>query len=458
MGKRGLTMNEQSKTFSDRDRAHHIHSFTNLSEHVRRSSLVIDRGEGVYLFDLDGRRYLDAMSSLWCVTLGYSEPRLIRAATEQLQCLPYSHTFRGRSHPKLIELAEKIVKLTPDHMTHVFFAGSGSEANESAIKMAWSYHKAKGQPKRRKIISRENAYHGSTIFATQLSGMPSMHRYQSIDTPEVLYAECPNFLTNAHPGESEEEFATRLAKKLEALVLSEGPDTIAALIAEPVMGVGGVILPPTGYFEKVQAILRRHGVLMIADEVICGFGRTGNLFGSITFEIKPDILTVGKGVSSAYSPLSATIVAEHVHDALVALTGNTGVFSHGFTYSGHPVSAAVALEALHILEERDIVGHVRSVTERFQRRLRQLQQNPHVTRARGVGLMGAFDIVRAKGRNESFDLSQARGNALMDRAEENGLFIRAVGDTIVVAPPLVISEAEIDTLFNRLRASLDVLH
>ena len=449
-------MNEQSQTIKDRDRAYHIHSFTNLSEHIRQQSLVIDRGEGIYLIDLDGRRYLDAMSSLWCVTLGYNEPRLISAAIEQMQRLPYSHTFRGRSHPKLVELAAKIVELAPDHLTHVFFAGSGSEANESAIKMAWSYHKAKGQPQRRKIISRENAYHGSTIFATRLSGMPVMHQYQSVETPEVLYTACPNFLVNARPGETEEEYATRLAMELEALIESETPNTIAAFIAEPVMGVGGVILPPATYFEKVQTVLHRHGVLMIADEVICGFGRTGNMFGSVTFGIQPDILTIAKGVSSAYSPLSAVIVAECIHSALIDLTERTGVFSHGFTYSGHPVSAAVTLEALNILEERDIVGHVRKVEKQFQRNLLQLQQNPHVKRARGIGLMGAFDLVRSKDQDESFDPSSSCGNTLMDSAEKNGLFIRAVGDTIVIAPPLVITESEIDELFTKLRASLNV--
>lgn len=451
-------MNEVNLALGQRDMEHHIHSFTNLSQHQQHGGMVIDRGEGVYLIDTNGNRYLDGMASLWCVTLGYSEPRLIRAATEQMQRLPYSHTFRGRSHPKLIELAEKIIELAPDHLTHVFFAGSGSEANESAVKLAWSYHKAKDQPQRRKIISRVNAYHGSTIFATRLSGMPSMHQYQNVDTPEILYTDCPNYLTDARPNESEEDYATRLAENLETLIQSENPETIAAFIAEPVMGVGGVILPPVTYFEKVQKVLSRHGILMIADEVICGFGRTGNMFGSDTFGIEPDILTVAKGVSSAYSPLSAVIVAGHIHDTLVDLTGKTGVFSHGFTYSGHPVSAAVALEALHILEERDIVGHVRKVGAHFQHHLQQLQQNPYVTRARGIGLMGAFDLLRAEDSEEGRGPRPACGDALMDRAEENGLFIRAVGDTIVIAPPLVITETEIEDLFKRLHGSLAVLY
>ena len=450
-------MKKTDLTLSRRDQKKHIHSFTDISRHHQAGGIVIEQGEGVYLIDTDGKRYLDAMASLWCVTLGYNEPRLIRAATEQMQRLPYSHTFRGRSNPKLIELAEKIIDFAPDHMSHVFFAGSGSEANESAVKIAWSYHKAKGQPQRRKIISRYNAYHGSTIFATRLSGMPGMHQYQNADMPEILYADCPNYLTNAQPDESEEDYAARLAGSLETLIQAEGPDTIATFIAEPVMGVGGVILPPVSYFEKVQAVLRRHGILMIADEVICGFGRTGNMFGSVTFGIEPDILTIAKGVSSAYSPLSAAIVAGHIHDALIDLTEKTGIFSHGFTYSGHPVSAAVALEALHILEERDIVGHVRKVGEYFQHKLRRLQQNRHVTRARGIGLMGAVDLVHSKDPDESFKPSLEQGNALMDKAEENGLFIRAVGDTIVIAPPLVISAAEVDTLFERFRGSLDVL-
>ena len=447
-------MNKSLHQYSNTDRSCHLHSFTDLSKHEKEGSVVIDHGEGIYLFDTDGVQYLDAMSSLWCATLGYSEKRLVKAAEKQLSTLPYSHTFRGRSHEKLIDLAEKVIEISPEHLTRVFFAGSGSEANESAIKMAWSYHKFNGNLQKRKIISRINGYHGSTIFATRLSGMPSMHEYLNADIPEVLYADLPNYLTEALDNETEPEFATRLASQLEKQILEEGPETIAAFIAEPVMGVGGVILPPHTYFEKIQAVLERYNILLIADEVICGFGRTGDMFGSVTFDLRPDILTVAKGISSAYFPISATLVTESIYSTLVQTTARKGVFSHGFTYSGHPVGAAVALEAIAILEERDIPGHVRVVGAKLQEEIQGLCDIDIVANPRGVGLMAGFDLFADSEKKVPFGKIVDAGALLMDIAEKHQLFIRSVGDTILIAPPLIITKAEIDELIRRLRIAL----
>ena len=447
-------MSDGQREYSDRDHRVHLHSFTDLSRQQKERAATIDHGSGIYLVDVEGKRYLDAMSSLWCTTLGYSEARLAKAAEAQFLRLPYSHSFRGRSHLKLIELAEKVVSIAPAPLSHVFFAGSGSEANESAVKMAWCYHKQCGHPGKRKIISRINGYHGSTIFATQLSGMPSMHEFSNAGALDVVYADCPNYHLAAKAVESEQDFATRMAAQLEALILAEGADTIAAFIAEPVMGVGGVILPPESYFAKIQAVLDRHDILLIADEVICAFGRTGDMFGATTFDIRPDILTVAKGMTSAYFPMSAALVTERIHAALLDASVRNGVFSHGFTYSGHPIGAAVALETIRILEERDILAQVRRVGARFQHALAECCQMEITARPRGVGLMAGFDLVQDKVTSDKFAADLLVGTRVMDTAESQGLFVRAVGDTIVLAPPLIITEAEVDDLFLRLRESL----
>lgn len=431
------------------DHRYHLHSFTHLQEYEQLQSVVIDRGEGVYLIDIKDNRYLDAMSSLWCATLGYSETRLIDAAYKQLSKLPYSHTFRGRSHKKLIQLAEKLVEISPVGLNKAFFAGSGSEANESAIKMAWTYHKFSGNPGKRKIISRINGYHGSTIFATQLSGMSQMHGFMNAEMREIIYANTPDYSDGAMPGESEIDFSRRLAAELEQQIQDEGPDTIAAFVAEPVMGVGGVIVPPEQYFPQIQRVLNRHNILLIADEVVCGFGRTGNLFGSTTFKLQPDMLTVAKGLSSAYFPISSVMVSEKIYETLVYATSQEGVFSHGFTYSGHPVGAAVGLETLTILEERNIVNHVRKVGQKFQDEINKLSEFDAIRNTRGVGLMAGFDVAVQNSKYASI-----AGNMLMEIAEQNLLFIRAIGNAIVLAPPLIITEAEIDELVKRLRLSI----
>lgn len=439
----------------ERDVAYHLHPFTNLKTHQSKGPLIIDRGEGVYLVDSTGRRYLDGMASLWCCALGYHEPRLIEAAHRQMQRLPYSHTFRGRSHETLIELAEKLVAIAPGRMSKAFFANSGSEATDTAVKIAWYYNHALGRPGKRKIIARRGGYHGSTIAAASLSGHDYLHRSFNLPLECILFADCPHHYRYAHGGEDEETFASRLAEGLEALIVREGPETVAAFIAEPVMGVGGVIVPPRTYFEKIQRVLTKYDILLIADEVICGFGRTGNMFGSMTFGIEPDMVIVAKSLSSAYFPISGLIVSGAIYDAMAEESGNIGVFGHGLTYSGHPVGAAVALETLKLYEERSILEHVRRVSPTFQRRLRAFAERPFVGEVRGVGLMGAIELVSNKATKERFPAEQRVGERVADVAEREQLFVRPIGDSIVMAPPLVIEDDVLHDLFDRLERAFD---
>ncbi len=438
----------------ERDIAHHLHAFTDPAAHERTGPLVIERGEGVYLIDEQGRRYLDGMASLWCCALGYNEPRLIEAAHRQLKQLPYSHTFRGRSHPAVSLLAEALLGAVGPPQSKAFFANSGSEANETAVKLAWFYNAARGRPEKRKIITREGAYHGTTVLAAALCGLPAMHEGFGFSTDCILRARCPHYYREARPGESEAQFASRLAQELDDLILAQDPATVAAFIAEPVMGVGGVIVPPAGYFEKIRPVLQRHDVLLIADEVICAFGRTGNFLGSETVGMRPDIITLAKALSSAYMPISATLVSERVYRAVRDEAGRRGIFSHGLTYSGHPVAAAVALEALAIYRERDIVGHVRTVGEHLRQGLQQFAARPLVGEVRGVGLMHAVELVADKSTREPFAGKHGLGAFLMDSAERQGLFVRAVGDTVIVAPPLIITKQEVDQLLRLFDAAL----
>ena len=436
----------------------HLHAFTDPGEHERRGPVIIERGRGIYLFDRDGQRYLDAMSSLWCCTLGYDDRTLIEAAYRQMQRLPYSHTFRGRSSPVSIELSERLVGMAPFAMSKVFFACSGSEANETAIKLAWNFHRANGQGSRRKILVHEGGYHGSTIFASALSGLPIVSEPAARGIADIVVVDRPHHRMNAGPGEDEEAFASRLAYRLEATIQHEGPQSIAALIAEPVMGVGGVIVPPRTYFEKIVEVLKRFGILVIADEVICGFGRTGSMFGSDAFGMTPDIMTVAKGISSAYFPISAVLVTEPVYRALLGRRSDGGgEFPHGFTNSGHPVGAAVALAAIAALEERNILENVRVSGTRFQDGLRRLSSRSRVAEVRGVGLMAAVQFRPDKGERRPTGARAGVGQQVADLAETEMLFVRAVGDTVVLAPPLIITPVQTDDLIERFSRAVDAL-
>lgn len=449
-------MTQVGNSASSRDIAYVLHPYTNLERHKTVGPQVISKGKGIWVYDEDGKPYIEGMAGLWCTSLGFDEPRLVEAAMRQMQALPFYHVFNAKSHNPAIDLAERLIEMAPVPMSKIFFANSGSEANDSAIKMAWYYNNALGRPEKKKIISRMKAYHGVTIASASLTGLPANHRSFDLPIDRILHTDCPHHYRFAEEGESEEEFATRLAESLERLIEQEGPETIAAFFAEPVMGAGGVIVPPKTYFEKIQPILKKHDILFVADEVICGFGRTGNMFATETYKLQPDIITVAKALSSAYLPISALFINEKVAGPIYRQSGEIGTFGHGFTYSAHPVSAAVAVETLKIYEERDTVGHVRSVMRRFQDGLRAFADHPMVGEVRGIGLVAGVELVRDKATKQSFDPKDGVGMYLAARALEHGLIIRAIpGDTITFCPPLIITAKEIDELVARFGKALD---
>jgi 4-aminobutyrate---pyruvate transaminase len=449
-------MRPAPNSLAAKDLAYTVHPFTDLARHAEQGPLIITRGEGIHVFDDDGNRYMEAMAGLWCVSLGYSEKRLVDAATRQLSTLPYNHIFTHRSTVPVIELAEKLIGIAPKPLARAFFANSGSEAVDSAIKLVWYYNNALGRPDKKVIIARRRAYHGVTVAGGSLTGLPMVHDDFDLPLARFRHTTTPYPYREQKDGESEAAFSARLARELEELILEIGPDQVAAFIAEPVMGAGGVIVPPEGYFQEVQAVLRRHDVLMIADEVICGFGRTGSMWGSETYGITPDILTCAKQLSSAYIPISAVLITEGIYRAIAEQSHRRGTFGTGFTYGGHPVAAAVALETLRIYEERDTIGHVREVAPRFQARLRALAGHPLVGEARGVGLVGALELVQDKAGRASFPLALKAAPQVVAKAMAHGLIVRALpGDIVAICPPLIISEAEIDDLFDRLGRALD---
>ena len=436
-----------------------LHPTTNLFTHRAVGPLILEKAEGIYVTDTQGKRYIEGLAGLWCTGLGYGNAEIVEAAREQMSKLSFTHLFGGRSHEPAVELAEKIKALAPCPTSKVFFTSSGSETNDSQIKLAWYYNNAIGRPKKKKIISRMRAYHGVTIASASLTGLPVFHADFDLPIAGILHTDCPHHYRNAEPGETEAEFATRLAASLEALIERENPDTIAAFIAEPIMGAGGVIVPPDTYFPKIQAVLKKHDIGFIADEVICGFGRTGNWWGSQTLGAEPTTVSMAKGITSAYFPLGALTVPENVYEAMVQESKKLGVFAHGFTYSGHPVGCAVANKTIEIYERIDIVGHVKRVTPTFQRRLRALADHPLGGEARGAGLLGGIELVRDKKTKQSFDPKIGLGAKVVALAQEQGLICRAVaGDTIGVCPPLVIKDDEINAMFDMLGKALDAAH
>jgi len=448
-------MNHLPNSTAERDIASLIHPATNLDTHQRTGPMVITRGEGIYIYDEAGRRYLDGLAGLWSASLGFSETRLAAAAARQMALLPYCSLFGGRSHNPAIDLAEKLLTMVPAGLDKVLFANSGSEANDQAVKLVWYYHNAIGKPRKKKIISRTRAYHGVTLYAASLTGLPPNHIDFDLPLGGVLRTDCPSFYHYGEAGETEADFVTRIVGNLEQLIIRENPDTIGAFIAEPVQGAGGVIVPPPGYFEQVQTILQRYGILFIADEVICGFGRTGGMFGCDTFAIRPDIMTVAKALSASYQPISATIVSNQIFEAMVQESRKLGFFGHGFTYAGHPVAAAVALETLKIYEERDIVGMVRAVAPHFQERLAALADHPMVGQTRGVGLLGSIEVVKNKAAKAGFPPEDGLPAVVSEKILARGLINRLNRDSIALSPPLIISHAEIDDLFDAIAGGLD---
>jgi 4-aminobutyrate--pyruvate transaminase len=440
---------------ASRDVATAIHPYTNLMAHQTEGPLVITEGDGVFVRGEDGKMYLEGLAGLWCVSLGFSERRLAEAAYRQMLKLPFYHTFAHKATDIGIELAEKLLSIAPVPMTKVFFVNSGSEANDTVVKLVWYYNNAVGRPRKKKIISRTKAYHGVTVASASLTGLANNHRDFDLPIDKILHIECPHFYRFGLAGETEEAFASRMAESLEKRILSEDPETVAAMIAEPIMGAGGVLLPPATYWEKIQAVLRKYDILLIADEVICGFGRTGEMWGTTTYGLKPDVITSAKALSSGYLPIGAVMVSEAIYGALVKQSEKIGVFSHGFTASGHPVTSAVALETLNIYEKDDILSHVRRVAPRMQAGLRQFADHPLVGEVRGIGLIGAIELVRDKATKAPFDPAEAVGPFLIKRAHHHGVILRALGDSIAFCPPLIINEAEIDLMLGRFALALD---
>jgi 4-aminobutyrate--pyruvate transaminase len=448
-------MTSRPQINKQKDIAHTLHPYTNLVLHEEQGPLVMTRGEGIYLWDDHGNRYLEGLAGLWCVSLGFSEERLGQAAARQFETLPYSHTFAHRATEPVIDLAEQLIAIAPESMTRAFFLNSGSEAIDTMIRFTWYYNNGRGLPEKKKIISRRRGYHGVTVAGGSLTAIPLMQNDFDLPLERMIQTDTPCYYRYCEVGESEEAFATRLAGSLETLIVNEGPDTVAAFVAEPVMAAGGVLLPPANYFEKVQAVLDKYDVLMIADEVICGFGRTGNMWGSQTYNIRPDMVTCAKQLSSGYLPISAIMISDQIYEVFKEQSRKHGALGMGYTYGGHPVAAAVALETLKIYQERDILGHVRSVMPRFQQRLATLADSVLVGEARGVGLIGALELVMDKSTREQYPVAAKAAPTLAAQALARGLIVRPLpGDVIGICPPLIISEAQIDELFDSLAAAV----
>ncbi|MDQ4135858.1 MAG: aminotransferase [Pseudomonadota bacterium] len=433
-----------------------IHPYTQLASFRETGPLVLERGEGVWVYDSEGKGYIEGMAGLWCTALGYSNQELVEAAREQMMKLPFTHLFSGRSHDPAIELAEKLKEIAPMPVSKIFFCSSGSEANDTQVKLVWYMNNALGRPKKKKIIARLRGYHGVTVASASLTGLPANHIDFDLPIANILHTSCPHYYRFGEAGESEEEFATRMANELEEQILREGPETVAAFIAEPVMGAGGAILPPATYFEKIQAVLDRYDILLIADEVITGFGRLGTPFGSERLGIRPDTLSFAKAVTSAYLPLGGVMIPEAMYQAMLDESRKVGTFGHGFTYSGHPVAAAVALKALEIYQRDRVFEAAAAKAPVFERRLAALADHPLVGEAQGLGLIGGLEIVADKRTKAQYDPKKGVAVKCVGFAQAEGVIVRSLmGDRIAVCPPLVIAEAEINELFDRLTRALD---
>lgn len=429
---------------------HVVSPYGNQLANAKNGPMVITRGEGVYVFDEHGRQYLEGVAALWYATLGFSETRLAEAAYRQMKKLPCYHAFGNKVADVCLELTERLVALTPPGLDHVFYASSGSEANDTAIKLVRYYNNALGRPNKKKFIAREWGYHGVTLATASLTGVPRNHWGFDLPMPGVVRALCPHYYRYGLPGESEEAYSDRLVKSLEAQIESEGADTIAAFIAEPVMGVGGVIVPPKTYFAKVQKLLRQHDILFLVDEVITGFGRLGHMFGSDAFDIEPDMMTLAKGFSAGYQPISALVIRDEINEVIARKSAELGMLGHGYTYSAHPVPAAVALETLKIYEEKNIVELVRKRAKTFWAGLEPLRASPVIGELRGMGLIAGIELVADRKTKAKFAPEVGAGRVLETNCLERGLIVRAIGDTVAIAPPLVISDAEVGILVERL--------
>jgi 4-aminobutyrate---pyruvate transaminase len=432
-----------------------IHPYTHLARHRQTGPLVIDRGQGIYVYDDTGKRYIEGLSGLWCSALGYGNEELVEAAAEQMRKLSFSHVFGGKSHDLVIELAEKLKEMAPCPASKVLFCSGGSEANDMQIKLTWYYNNARERPEKKKIISRLKGYHGVTVASGSLTGLPAVQTDFDLPIKNVVFTSCPHFYRFGEAGESEDEFTDRMARELDELIQSEGPETVAAFIAEPVMGAGGVIIPPASYFPKIQQVLENYDVRIISDEVICGFGRTGHWFGAQGLGFQPTSISVAKALTGAYFPLGAITIEEDLYQAMVSQSEKIGVFGHGYTYTAHPVGCAVALKAIEIYERENIVGHVRDVAKVFEARLQKLADHPLVGEVRSMGLMGAIEMVADKTTKRSFDAKKLVGATTVNTLQDNGLITRALGDAIALCPPLIINQHQVHEMFDIITKALD---
>lgn len=443
--------NPQTRQWQMLSRDHHLPPFTDYRQLNARGPRIITRASGVHLWDSEGNRILDGMAGLWCVNIGYGREELVEAASRQMRELPYYNLFFQTAHPPALELAKAIAELAPEGMNHVFFTGSGSEANDTVLRMVRHYWAVKGRPSKKVVIGRWNGYHGSTVAGVSLGGMKAMHGQGDLPIPGIEHIDQPYWYGEGGDLDPE-EFGTRVAEQLESKILDLGEENVAAFIAEPIQGAGGVIIPPSSYWPKIREILDKYDILFAADEVICGFGRTGEWFGSQHYGLTPDFMSIAKGLTSGYLPMGGVVV----RDEVVEVLEEGGEFYHGFTYSGHPVAAAVALENIRILREEGIVERVRNETAPYlQRRWRQLAEHPLVGEARGIGMVAALELVKNKRSRERFPADLAVGLQCREHCFGNGLVMRAVGDTMIIAPPLVIDPVEIDELITKAHRSLD---
>ncbi len=441
-----------TRDWQDLDARHYLHPFTDFRALAAEGSRVITHAEGVYLYDSEGLEILDAMSGLWCVNIGYGRGELADAAAKQMRELPYYNSFFKSAHPPAIELAALLDELTPPHFHRVFFTQSGSEANDTILRMARRYWDLMGQPKRTVVISRINAYHGSTVAAASLGGMAAMHAQGGL-IPDIEHVEQPYWYENGIDL-TPEEYGLRAARRLEERIEEVGPEQVAAFIGEPMQGAGGVIIPPSTYWPEIQRICREYGILLIADEVICGFGRTGRWFGSEHFGIEPDFMTIAKGITSGYQPLGGAMVWDRVADVLIEKGGE---FAHGFTWSGHPVCCAVAIENINIMRREKIVDRAREeIAPYLQKRIRELADHRLVGEVRGLGMLGAIELVAHKGSRTFFRDRGRVGLICRDHCFRNGLIMRAVRDTMILAPPLVMTKQHVDELVEKAGRCLDL--
>ncbi|WP_028683697.1 aspartate aminotransferase family protein [Pseudomonas chlororaphis] len=443
--------NPQTREWQTLSSEHHLAPFSDFKQLKEKGPRIITNAEGVYLWDSEGNKILDGMAGLWCVAIGYGREELAEAASKQMRELPYYNLFFQTAHPPALELAKAISDVAPQGMNHVFFTGSGSEGNDTMLRMVRHYWAIKGQPKKKTIISRVNGYHGSTVAGASLGGMTYMHEQGDLPIPGIVHIPQPYWFGEGGDM-TPDEFGIWAANQLEEKILELGVDNVGAFIAEPIQGAGGVIVPPESYWPRIKEILAKYDILFVADEVICGFGRTGEWFGSDFYDLKPDMMTIAKGLTSGYIPMGGLIV----RDEVVAVLNEGGDFNHGFTYSGHPVAAAVALENIRIMRDEKIIERVKAETAPYlQNRLRELNDHPLVGEVRGVGLLGAIELVQDKATRARY-VGKGVGMICRQFCFDNGLIMRAVGDTMIIAPPLVITKEEIDELVSKARKCLDL--